>query len=272
MSFKLALIQMSVTCGDKTRNLAHAQKLIAEAAANGSQLVLLPEVMDLGWTQPASQTGAEPIPAGEPFRLLAQAAVRHGVYVCAGLTERAGNQVFNSAVIIGKTGELLCLHRKINELPIGYPYYAQGDRLTVARTELGTLGLMICADANAHDQALSRSLCMMGADIIIAPCAWAVKADHDNQKEPYEGSWGKAYQPVARDFSVWIAGVSNVGLLEEGPWAGWKCIGCSLVVGPDGEEVLSGPYGVDAETILYVDVTRTKRSTLENRSRGTSSS
>ena len=260
---------MSVKCGDKAHNLEHAQKLIAEAAAQGSHVVLLPEAMDLGWTQPASQTGAEPIPDGETFQRLAHAAARHGVYVCSGLTEREGDRVYNSAVIISKTGELLCRHRKINELPIGYPYYAQGDRLNVARTDLGTFGLLICADANAQDHVLSRSLCMMGADIILAPSAWAVKPDHDNQKDPYQGSWNKAYQPVAKDFSVWIAGVSNVGTMEAGPWAGWNCIGCSLVVGPNGEEVLSGPYGASAETILYVDVTLTPRQTIENRSRKT---
>ena len=62
------------------------------------------------------------------------------------------------------------------------------------------------------------------------------------------------YKPVAKEFAMWILGVSNVGQIEAGPWAGRKCIGCSLVVGPDGEEVLQGPYGEDAETILYVDI------------------
>lgn len=37
-------------------------------------------------------------------------------------------------------------------------------------------------------------------------------------------------------------------------WAGMQCIGCSLVCGPDGQEVLSGPYGISAEALLYVDV------------------
>jgi hypothetical protein len=65
--------------------------------------------------------------------------------------------------------------------------------------------------------------------------------------------------PVAQAFSLWIIGVSNVGWITAGPWAGRKCIGCSLVVGPDGREVLQGPYGVEAETILSVDVTPVPR-------------
>jgi hypothetical protein len=50
MNFEMALVQMSVTGGDKRRNLARAEALIAQAAAHGSCLVVLPEAMDLGWT------------------------------------------------------------------------------------------------------------------------------------------------------------------------------------------------------------------------------
>lgn len=259
MSFKLAVIQMRVECGRKKENLRHAEELIHEAAMNRADIALLPEVMDLGWTQPSSQTEAEPIPDGEPCKMLMKTAAKHGIYVCSGLTERAGSRIFNSAVIIDNNGKLLCIHRKLNELEIGHPYYDQGDRLNVAHTGLGTIGLMICADANAKDRVLSRSLCYMGADVILSPSAWAVVADHDNSKEPYGGIWRNAYGPVAREFGVWIASASNVGVVAEGPWAGWKCIGCSLVFGPRGEEVLQGPYGADAETILYVDVEPWKR-------------
>jgi hypothetical protein len=100
----------------------------------------------------------------------------------------------------------------------------------------------------------------MGADIILSPCAWAVPADHDNQKEPYGKLWLDNYCPVARDFRLWIVGVSNVGWLTDGPWKGRKCIGCSVIVGPDGQPVLTGPYGADTETMLYVYIKLQPRS------------
>ena len=76
MAFEMALIQMSVAGGAKFRNVAHAEELIAKAADHGSALVILPEALDLGWTHPSSVTEAEPIPEGEPFRRLAEAAAR----------------------------------------------------------------------------------------------------------------------------------------------------------------------------------------------------
>jgi predicted amidohydrolase len=118
---------------------------------------------------------------------------------------------------------------------------------------------MICADGFAEGQVLARSLGYMGAEVILSPSAWAVPADHDNQRDPYGKLWLDNYSPVARDFQLWIAGVSNVGWITDGPWKGRKCIGCSLVVGPDGASVLQGPYGVDAETVLYMDISPVSR-------------
>ncbi len=252
--FTLAICQMKVVGGDRAANLAHAGEMIKEAADGGAQFILLPEAMDLGWTDPSALTEAEPVPGGLTFTSLANAARKHKVYVCSGLIEKAGEKVYNSAVIINPEGELILLHRKIYELDIGHPYYALGDRLNVCETEFGTLGLLICADAVTDGYVLTRSLAYMGADVILSPSSWAVVAEHDNQKVPYGGMWKDAYKPIARDFRVWIASCSNVGWMTGGPWKGWKGIGCSMVIGPGGTDVLHAPYGEDADTILYVDI------------------
>jgi predicted amidohydrolase len=255
-SLKLALVQMLVEGGRKEANLQRALDRIHEAATHGAQVVVLPEAMSLGWTHSSATTCADGIPEGESCSLLRVAARGHRVYVCSGLVERADDRVFNSAVLIDPEGTVLLHHRKLNELEIGQSFYARGDRLGVAQTPWGRFGVMICADAFARGQVVSRTLGLMGADMILSPCAWAVKADHDQAAEPYGQLWLDNYCPVARDFRLWIAGVSNVGWLDDGPWKGRKCIGCSLVVGPDGQRVLMGPYGPDADTILYLDVGR----------------
>ena len=252
--FKLAMIQMEVRGGDKEWNVGHALELIAEAAAHGAQVALLPECMDLGWTHPSSLTQAESIPEGGVCTALRQAAVQHSIYICSGLTEKADAAVYNAAVIIDRQGQILCKHRKLNELDIGHPYYAQGDRLNVAQTEFGTFGLMICADGFSKDRIVPRALGYMGADIILSPSAWAVPGDHDNTREPYGKEWYASYVPVAREFSIAIISVSNVGDMVAGPWQGMKCIGCSLAIDAAGEEMLQGPYGRDAECILYLEV------------------
>lgn len=252
--FKLALAQMSVVGGDLERNLRHAVEIIAAAARAGAQVVLLPEALDLGWTSPSARKLAEPIPGGRAFSAYRNAARKFGLYVCAGLTERAGECVYNAAVLVSPKGELLLQHRKLNELDIGHDVYDQGDRLGVAHTPLGTIGLMICADGYVRGQFVTRTLGLMGADVILSPSAWAVKPGYDNAKQPYGGIWRQSYGDVARDFRIWIAGCSNVGRISGGPWNGHSCIGCSLVVDPEGRPVLTGPYGEQADHLLMIKI------------------
>ena len=252
--FKLALVQMKVIGGDRKANLNHAREMIDEAASNNADVILLPEAMDLGWTDPSALTEAQPIPDGQTSQLLIAMAKKHGVFICSGLIEKAGDKVYNSAIIVDPGGKIILNHRKINELDIGHPYYALGDKLNVCQTPYGTFGLLICADANTQNHVLTRSLAYMGADVILSPSSWAMPPDHDNAKDPYGSTWENAYMPVAKDFELWIASSSNVGTMTAGPWKDWNGIGCSLVIDPKGEIAVKGPYGADADTILYVDV------------------
>jgi predicted amidohydrolase len=250
---QLALAQMLVEPVRKAANLQRAEEWIARAAAQGAEVVLLPEALTLGWTHPSARAEAESVPEGASCARLRRAAQASGVFVCAGLVERAGERLFNSAVLISPAGDVLIHHRKIHELDIARDLYAVGDRLQVAATPFGTLGVMICADGFAPGQAISRTLAMMGARVILSPCAWAVPADHDNDREPYGKLWLDNYGAVARDFGITIAGVSNVGPITAGPWAGRLCIGNSLVVGPSGGKA-RGPCGAAAEWLSIVEL------------------
>jgi len=253
--FKLALAQMPVLGGKREQNLQCATRFIADAAKSGAAVVLLPEALDCGWCHESARTDAGLIPDGDACLRLREAARVHRIHVCAGLIERVGARLFNSAVLISPEGEVLLHHRKLNELDIASHLYSQGDRLAVAHTAFGTIGLMICADAFASGQVISRTLGMMGAQIILSPCAWAVPPDHDNTVQPYGALWLDNYGPVAKDFNLWIAGASNIGPITDGAWSGHKCIGCSLVIDPSGEPALRGPYGVEASALLCVEVT-----------------
>jgi len=253
-NFKLALIQMKVRPGQKPENLRHAVELIAKASSAGASVVVLPEAMPLGWTDPSAKTDADEIPDGRSCSTLRAAARQMKVYVCSGLVERCGNRVFNAAVLINPRGEVILHHRKVHELEVGREFYAIGDRLGVSETPFGKFGIMICADAFCPGQVISRALGRMGAQVLLSPSSWAVPLEHDNRKEPYGQLWLDNYRPVARELRLWIAGVSNVGWITAGPWQGRKCIGCSLVVGPSGRVARRGPYGPDAESILEVSI------------------
>lgn len=253
-NYKVALIQMEVEAGRLDDNLRRAKERITTAATNGAKIALLPEVMDLGWTDPSARDLAYEIPDGKTCKELRDAARQNGIYVCAGIVEKDNDNRYNAAVIIDPSGNVILKHRKLNELDIAHDVYDQGDGLNVVHTPLGTMGLYICADATASGNTLSESLGYMGADIILSPSAWAVPPDFDNIATPYGDTWRRVYGPVSKRFALWVISVSNVGKIEKGPWKDWDCIGSSLVYNADGEEVLQGPFGAKADTIIYVDV------------------
>ncbi len=249
---KVAMIQMQVKGADVATNISTAERCLQEAAENGADIAILPECMDIGWTHPASLEYAGTIPQGEVFERLSAAAGKWNMLVCSGLTERENGRVYNSAVLIDGDGRLLLKHRKINELDIGKPYYATGDRINTAETAFGRIGVMICADALVEDRSIATALARMEPGIILSPCAWAVPPGYDNATQPYGDLWREAYMPVAGKFGTYIIGVSNTGHMEEGPWKGWDCIGASIAVDKNGQQMLQLPFGVAAQTIAYV--------------------
>jgi predicted amidohydrolase len=252
-TLKVAMAQMLVEGGRPDKNLSRAAARIAEAARLGAQVVVLPECLDLGWAHPSAGDLAQPIP-GKSSDQLSRAAEAAGIYAVAGLVERGGSRLYNAAILISPSGEIVLKHRKINLLDGVENVYSVGDRLGVAETPLGTIGVNICADNFPDSLAIGHSLACMGAQIILSPCAWAVPADHDHAREPYGALWQGAYGKLARLYDLPIVGVSNVGLVEAGPWNGRRCIGCSLAVDRHGDVVLQAPYGQQADELLVIEV------------------
>jgi predicted amidohydrolase len=250
--------QMLVEGGQASQNLQRATEMIRRAAEQNCAIVILPECLDLGWTDPAARELAQPIPGPHSDRL-AQAAQQAGLYVVAGLTERAGTRIYNAAVLLSPVGEILLKHRKINIMEIAQDLYATGDSLAVAETPLGTIGLSICADNFPDSLVFGHSLARMGAQMLLSPCAWAMPPDHDNAQEPYGELWKTAYTPLTQLYDMTVVGVSNVGWLRGGPWQGYKCIGCSLAMGPGGAILAEGPYGEAAESLIVVEVEPVER-------------
>ena len=251
--------QILVEGGEPERNLDRAKRMVLRAAAEGCRIVVLPECLNFGWTTPSARESSPPVP-GAHSGAIASAAREGGVYVVAGLVERAGDRLYNAAILVSPDGEILLKHRKINELTEGQGMYATGDRLGVAHTPLGVIGINICADNFPDSLALGHSLARMGCQLLLSPCAWAVDADHDNLKEPYGDLWRGSYTTLAKLYDLTIIGVSNVGCLTAGPWQWRKCIGCSLAVGPGGTILAEGPYGEAAESLIVVEVQPKPRS------------
>lgn len=253
IKYQLAMGQMLVQGGEIEQNLSRAKQMIMKAAAQDYHIVVLPECLDIGWTYPEAKRLAQPIP-GKYSDVLCEIAREKSIYIAAGLTERSGEKIYNSAILISPNGEILLKHRKINVLSIEQDLYSTGNLLSVVETPLGVIGVNICADNFENSLVLGHSLARMGARIILSPSAWAIDVERDSEKESCTKNWKESYKTLAKLYDITVVGVSNVGWINAGVWKGKKCIGCSLAIGPGGNILAEGPYGESAESLVVVSI------------------
>lgn len=249
---RVALGQMLVEGGEPERNLARAEQMIDQGARAGAHVILLPECLDLAWTHPSALSDAEPIPGPRSDRLIA-ASQRNNVYLCAGLTERDGDRVYNSAIFAAPDGTLLLKYRKINLLGVEQPFYAIGKSLAVIETPLGNIGINICSDNYGDSPELGHALARMGAQMILSPSSWTVDYSVTEDNEEYRTKWLKPYQSLASLYNMVIVSVTSVGVIVGGPYEGKKMVGCSLVVGENGA-IHRGKYNEFAGAMNVVDL------------------
>lgn len=249
---RVGMGQLLVEGGEPERNLARAGEMIASAAKQGCDLVLLPECLDLAWTHPSAKTEAQPIP-GPYSDVICGLARDNGLYVCAGLTEKDGERVYNSAILVDDNGDIALKYRKINVLAVGLEFYSIGRGLAVVETPFGLVGVNICADNYIDALELGHALARMGAQIILSPSSWTVSHSVTETDDPYGEKWFKPYHTLARIHDLVVVNATSVGYIVGGPYEGMKMVGCSLVVNKDGI-VAQGRFNEFAGDLVVADI------------------
>lgn len=151
------------------------EPLLDEAARGRADLVVLGETLTYAFRKPAVEiaAAAEPIPGSSSDYFAAQAK-RHNNYIVAGLVERSGHLVYNTAVLVGPEG-LVGKYRKVT-LPRGEWTHgvAPGHEYPVFKTRFGKVGIMVCYDGFYPE--VARQLSARGAEIIAFP-VWGCNPD-----------------------------------------------------------------------------------------------
>lgn len=240
---------------DKRRNLRRFLELMEEAAAQGANLLVLPEVGLQGYADFAFALGdkgaaeqkqyyfreAETIP-GPATDVIAEAARRLDMYVQVGLAESAlhGNVIYNSVAFIGPEG-LIGVYRKVHS-HCDYPYFSPGEEAPVFETPFARVGSIICYDMCFPE--FLRSYYLRGAELILNSTAWQM-GGHDRAAD-YPG-WAMDLSAKANAFfnQSWLV-ISNH--CEKGAYSqNVDYYGGSQIVDPYGKVVA---YKGDGEGLV----------------------
>jgi nitrilase len=266
---KIAIAQHSPVLLDSQKTMQKALKLVAEAAADGAQLVIFPEAFFPGypaWIWRLRPGGDWDISDEAHHRLLKnavdleaddlkplrEAAAEHQLTIVAGINERDGklsrSTLYNSVVTIGPDGSLLNCHRKLMPTNPERMVWGQGDAsgLKVIDTPCGRVGALICWE---NYMPLARfALYAQGVEIYVAPT-------YDSGDD-----WLGTMQHIAREGCCWVisAGVAtrNSDIPDDFPERerlypdseDWINPGDSVVISPRGS-LVAGPFNQTQEII-----------------------
>lgn len=230
----VAVCQILVIDGDRDGNFRRIEYALQAARAGGAEIAAFPESAILGWENPDAHRLAEPIPGADSARIAAL-ATRYGLMISIGLDEKDGDRLYDSAILVDRTGKLLWKHRKLNVLPeLMEPPYATGtpDGIGAVDTEFGRIGMLICADT--FGDAYAARIAQLKPDLMLVPYGWAAPV------EKWPGHAKELEKIVTRRAAEWrcpVVAADLVGQMTHGPWKGQTFGGASLVTDGSGNVV-----------------------------------
>jgi len=236
----------------KADNLVRAEQLVAEAAATGADLVVLPEKWNAYGSAETMQAAAEPLDGGETVAAMADWARRHAISIVGGsITEaRAGrDKSSNTSVVFDPSGEIVAVYRKIHlfDVEVGGLVYREsdaeepGDETVVSEVEGWPVGLTVCYDLRYPE--LYRALAVAGAEILTVPAAFTLSTGRDH--------WELLLRARAVENQCFVVAANQWGRAEGGK----ESYGRSLIVDPWGVVLAQAP---DEDCVVTAELDRAR--------------
>jgi len=169
MKLAVGTVQLRSVRGRVRENLERAGRLLERCAAQGAELVVLPELFATGyfWDEELHRLIAQSF--SETVTWLKERAAEQETVIVAGVGEPAADGFYDSAILARPSGEVE-VYRKTHLFRREVEYFRPGERLLV--TELGgrRLGLLVCVEVGFPE--LARALALEGAELITIPMAF----------------------------------------------------------------------------------------------------
>lgn len=245
---RLALVQMR--CSDEPeRNVLKALQLIDEAAQRGAEIVALPEIFNTQYfpnrdRDPKYLDLAEPIPGPTTHRVASKAREHHLVVLAPIYEKEIPGVYYNSAALIGTTGDMVGHYRKMHIPHSGHLiekfYFKPGNYgFPVFKTSFGSIGILICYDRHFPEGA--RALGLAGAELVLIPVA--------SPRPQARDVFVKELMAMAIANQYFVAAINRVGIEGQDEF-----FGSSLICDPRGNIIAQASSTDDEVLIADVDL------------------
>ena len=264
MSRVITVAATQMACStDRDQNIRTAGDMVAAAAANGAQIVLLQELFETPYfcidkdsAHLSEATYLADNPAVSAMRNLAE---RLNVVIAVSFYERDGARSFNTLAVVDAGGAFLGVYRKshIPDFPAYEEafYFAPGDTgFLVWDTKFARLGAAVCWDQWFPEAA--RIMALMGAELLVYPTAIGRPLSGSPDEFPNSiPHWQQVMQGHAAANLVMVAASNRVGVESAGGFT-TQFYGGSFIadeigpsrwkLGEDGPQVVVHRFDLDA--------------------------
>ena len=211
-------------------NIEVAERLVAQAAARGAEVISLPERWNGTGPDPVMVAAAEPLD-GETAAAMASWAKRHGVWLHGGSIgedTEPGVRASNTTLVFDPDGNRVATYRKIHMFDIDVEGAAAresaankpGDRLVLAEIAGWPTGLTICYDLRFPEQ--YRELALAGAEAFMVPAGFTMATGRDH--------WEVLLRARAIENAAYVIAANQHGF-----WDGSARYARSMIIDPWGK-------------------------------------
>lgn len=235
---RICLLPLRTAPKAPAENLSRFKQVMRRVAPRRPDLVCLPECTFTGYLYEEDDLArfAEPL-SGPTMAEMSRIARTYQTHLCFGLLERASGKVYDTAVLLDRSGEIVLAQRKISEKPP----FATGMRVESVETGHGKMAILICGDL-FHREAVVRLPADL--DLLLVPMARAFDG-----RSPDEERWlqeeRNEYLNAVKAAKVTAALVNALETGIEEP-----SFGGAMVVDKHGNLLAESPHGTD-EVLMY---------------------
>jgi predicted amidohydrolase len=238
---RVGFVQLNPRLLDVEGNVNAAFRLMERKRAD---LIVLPELFNTGYNfvnRRQAASVAEQIPEGGTTQALKDFSNRDGLLVVAGIAERRGTTLYNSAVVV-RDGKYLGTYRKVHLFSNEKKFFKPGLEFKV----FGKVGVMVCFDWYFPESA--RSLMLKGAEVIAHPSNLVLS------------NCPEAMKTRALENRVFTVTADRVG--EE---RGLRFIGQSEIVNPRGRVIYRASTNEEEYVVREIDLGMARNKAVTSR-------
>lgn len=241
---KVAVCQLRTEI-DRSETMAKAKRMIYEAAENGADFAVLPEMFNCPYSREYFKKYAG-LGHEDSCAQLSAWAKELGIYIVGGsIPETEDGRIYNTCFVFDREGRQIARHRKVHLFDVELPglrvresaTFSPGEDITVFDTEYGTMGCAVCFDLRFPE--LFRAMQRRGAKAVFLPAQFSTTTGPKH--------WEPMLRARAFDYQYYMVGAGAARYVG----FNYEAYGHSAVFDPSGQLICMADEG---EEILYAEL------------------